>query len=96
MNNNTLLFHYSSDFIILQKKEGAELLMNTHPALFSAPVPACSRGHEKEWIHIIVSLPNPIFDIVNCYWVLFPFSFFSLLLYAFARFSWLSIRNLLS
>jgi hypothetical protein len=37
LNNNTLLFHYSSDFIISQKKEGAELLLETHPALLSAP-----------------------------------------------------------
>jgi hypothetical protein len=54
-------------------------------------VPACSRGHEKEWIYIIESLPNPSFDKVNCYLILFSLSFCSLLLYEFARFSWLSI-----
>jgi hypothetical protein len=58
--------------------------MNTHPALFFAPVPACSRGHEKNNQNNHVSLHNPIFDIDNCYWVILPFSFFSLLLNAVA------------
>ncbi len=95
MNNDTFIFHYSSGFKIFHKKRKAPCSWCTH-ILHSSPhlCRLVLEDMKKNYPSIIVSLHNPNSDRVDCYWVFFHLSFFSLLLIAIAKVSRLRFREL--